>query len=128
MSAEKQQTLSRGDRMDVGQSPRRILLTGGTGFIGSHLARLLIREGQTVFAIIRSGSDRWRLHDLLDKLTVLELDLTDTLALAEQLRTVQPELCMHLAWRGWSGTSVGEDNISSLSTSLELVRLLSVSG
>jgi len=125
MSVGKQQTLSRGERMTVGRPSRRILLTGATGFIGSHLAKLLVREGQTVFAIIRPGSDRWRLHDVLDKLTVLELDLTDTLALAEQLRMVQPELCMHLAWRGWSGASAAEDNISSLSISLELIRTIS---
>jgi len=103
---------------------RRILLTGATGFIGSHLARLLIREGQEIFAVIRPGSDRWRLHDLLDKLTVLECDLTDTVSLAEHLRMIQPELCIHLAWRGWSGTSIPEENLSSLSMSLELMRLI----
>jgi dTDP-L-rhamnose 4-epimerase len=33
--------------------PRRILITGGAGFIGSHLARLLLREGCEVKALDR---------------------------------------------------------------------------
>ena len=115
--------------MSSSRVPRRILLTGTTGFIGSHLARLLVREGQTVFAVIRPGSNRWRVHDLLDKLTVLEFDLTDTEALSEQLRIVQPEMCIHLAWRGWSdGAAAADANISSLSVSLNLMRLIGNAG
>jgi dihydroflavonol-4-reductase len=35
----------------------RTLLTGATGFIGSHLARLLVERGDDVYVTVRAGSD-----------------------------------------------------------------------
>src|SRR5919108_5187501 len=37
--------------MDRSSAPRRALITGGAGFIGSHLAELLVAEGWEVFAL-----------------------------------------------------------------------------
>lgn len=37
--------------------PRRILLTGASGFVGSHLARRLVGRGDTVTCVLRAGSD-----------------------------------------------------------------------
>jgi nucleoside-diphosphate-sugar epimerase len=36
----------------------RVLLTGATGFVGSHVARALVREGHEVHAVVRPGSPR----------------------------------------------------------------------
>jgi len=44
----------------------KILVTGATGFIGSHLAERLVREGHEVTALVRSGGD----ITLLDSLGV----------------------------------------------------------
>lgn len=53
----------------------RILLTGGTGFLGSHVAELLVEAGHDVRATVRSSSDtRWL--DPLPLLTVVA-DLSD---------------------------------------------------
>lgn len=41
-----------------------ILLTGATGFIGSHVARELVERGHAVTASVRESSDRSRLRDL----------------------------------------------------------------
>jgi dihydroflavonol-4-reductase len=46
----------------------RVFVTGGTGFIGSHLVRLLVQEGYTVRALVRSTSR-------LDRLKGLDIEL-----------------------------------------------------
>lgn len=51
-----------------------VLLTGATGFLGSHLARGLLREGHDVAVIIRRTSDTRRIADILPLLTVCYLE------------------------------------------------------
>jgi nucleoside-diphosphate-sugar epimerase len=48
------------------ESPQRILVTGGTGFIGSHLTRRLLTLGHEVLVVDNFySSTRRNLHDLL---------------------------------------------------------------
>ncbi len=42
-----------------------ILLTGATGFLGSHLLAELIKKGYKVIIFKRSFSDVWRIEDHL---------------------------------------------------------------
>lgn len=99
-----------------------VLLTGAAGFFGAHLARLLVDQGHEVTAIIRPGTDRWRIADLESRLTIIPGDLTDLARLVDRIRTRQPEICVHLAWKGWSGKAEADANMSSLGVSLELLR------
>jgi nucleoside-diphosphate-sugar epimerase len=120
----------------VGQRPgaveglgMNVLLTGATGFIGSHLARLLVSNGAQVTAIVKPSSSRWRISDLTDSLQVIECDVADRAFLAPDLRRNVPDVCIHLAWHGWSGPSLtAEENLSSLAASLELLRALADAG
>ena len=107
----------------------RVLLTGATGFIGSEMARLLLSVGQEVQAVIHPASDPWRINDVLSSLEVIRHDLADHAAIRDRLATNPPDLCIHLAWRGWSGPSLtAKDNVSSLATSLEFLRSLADAG
>ncbi len=60
---------------DGGADSRRVLLTGGTGLLGSHLAERLVARGDRVRALVRPGSRT----DFLESLGVeiLRGDLTD---------------------------------------------------
>lgn len=52
----------------------KLLLTGATGFLGSHLTRMLIARGHEVSILKRSFSDCSRIIDLLPRLVCFDLD------------------------------------------------------
>lgn len=60
------------------------LVTGGTGFVGAHLVRALLREGESVRCLVRPESDRRNLAGL--HVEVVEGDITDPFAAARAVR------------------------------------------
>jgi nucleoside-diphosphate-sugar epimerase len=73
------------------------LVTGATGFVGSHLARRLVREGLNVHVLCRERSDSWRMRDILPRVTVHVADLRDLDALRAALAAARPDYVFHLA-------------------------------
>ncbi|GAA4398812.1 NAD-dependent epimerase/dehydratase family protein [Nibrella viscosa] len=57
--------------------PKPVLITGATGFIGSHIARRYLAAGQAVEALYRPGSGHGLLTDVADRITWHEGDITD---------------------------------------------------
>jgi UDP-glucose 4-epimerase len=78
---------------------RPVLVTGATGFIGSHLTRRLVREGARVHILARKKDAAWRIADLIDQLTVWEADLTDFASLQQRLYRFPVQVIFHLAGR-----------------------------
>lgn len=68
----------------------KVLLTGATGFIGSHVARELLRRGHEVHAVVRPGSDRRKLRDVEAQLRLHEGGIDHV--------PLEPDLAIHLAW------------------------------
>jgi UDP-glucose-4-epimerase GalE len=73
---------------------RRILVTGGAGYIGSHTVRLLLARGYDV-AVVDNLSRGYR-HNVPAGL-LYEMDLADTGALTELMRQLQTEAVVHFA-------------------------------
>lgn len=66
---------------DPGAAPRRVLVTGGAGFIGSHLTELLLARGDAVTVVDNlSTGRRGNLPASHERLRFIEADLSDALA------------------------------------------------
>lgn len=87
----------------------RVLVTGATGFIGSHLCRRLVEEGADLFGTVKYNSiiDNLRLARLWDRFTPVEADLRNPDSLA-QVRKIQPQLIYHLAAYNHVGDSFSQ--------------------
>jgi nucleoside-diphosphate-sugar epimerase len=79
---------------------RRILVTGATGFIGSHLARRLVQEEADVHVLVRSPNNLWRLQDIHNKLTFHTVDIKVQELVENVCKEVNPEIVYHLASYG----------------------------
>ena len=75
-----------------------ILITGGAGFIGSHLTKRLVFEGAKVFVTVKYNSiiDSPRLVKIWDKINVIEADLRNTDSVSE-MKKFNFDLVFHLA-------------------------------
>ena len=56
---------------------KNILVTGTTGFIGSYLVEALIKNNYNVIVLKRSSSNTFRIHDLLNKVKIYDIDNTE---------------------------------------------------
>lgn len=82
--------------------PRKgmILVTGATGFLGSHIVRTLVGKGYDIAAAYRPRSNRWRLTDPPCKVQWVELDLAVRSTVRSALQAIHPEIVIHCAAYG----------------------------
>ena len=52
-----------------------VLITGGSGFIGSNLAHRLSKSKNNIELFVRSNSDLWRLNGLTSKINIHQVDI-----------------------------------------------------
>lgn len=65
-----------------------VLVTGGTGFLGSYLVRLLVKNGYKVRAIRRSSSPMDLVQEVENQVEWVEADVTDVVALEDAFQGV----------------------------------------
>src|SRR3989344_954152 len=75
-----------------------VLITGVTGFIGSHLARKLVEKGHNVYGMVRQtpGRDYTHMQDLMGKIVLVPADFTNYQSVTGALKSVMPDYVFHL--------------------------------
>jgi len=81
-------------------SPKRVLITGATGFIGANLARRLVHDGHEVHFLVRQGHSQWRIEAIRTEVRLHEVNLGDEDALTQVVGRIRPEWVFHLAAHG----------------------------
>jgi len=73
---------------------KRILVTGGAGYIGSHTVRLLLEQGYDV-SVVDNLSKGYKQN--VPSRLLYEIDVCDTAALGEVMRQTRPDAVVHFA-------------------------------
>lgn len=107
----------------------KVLLTGATSFIGISLAKQLVKEGHSVYAIARSTSkyaDKLIGGPLLKKID-LDLSKLDDKGF-DKIESI--DACIHLAWSGVGAAGRMDKSIqdANIAMSLKLLELLARKG
>jgi len=77
---------------------KKVLITGITGFVGSHLTELLLsKKIYEVFGTARPRSNTENIDHLKHKITLFSADILDSHSIYELIRKVKPDYIFHLA-------------------------------
>jgi dolichol-phosphate mannosyltransferase len=79
---------------------KRVILTGGTGFVGANLARRLLRDDHEVHLLVRPNYQPWRIAEIRSDVRLHELHLHEAEAVARVVGQVRPDWVFHLAVHG----------------------------
>ncbi len=80
--------------------PKRVLITGGTGFVGANLVRRLLRDGHDLGLLVGPSRDPWRLVDVAGEVRWLEVSLEASTDLDAMVADFRPQWVFHLAAHG----------------------------
>jgi len=75
----------------------KILVTGGTGFVGINLVRHLVELGQEVVVWGRAELETSSLKELKHKIKFVKINLLEEVAVKESLLKINPSFIVHLA-------------------------------
>lgn len=114
-----------------------ILVTGGTGFVGSNLIRKLSSSKNKIHLLTRNSSNFWRIDDVKEKLDIHKVDLFDKKKLEIIIKKIDPKIVFHLAAYGikhsendisktFESNVVGTHNLFSILSNQPVKRIVNV--
>jgi CDP-glucose 4,6-dehydratase len=74
----------------------KVLVTGSSGFVGSHLCKQLVDEGFQVTGIVRDTDRRSLVYDV-EPISLVHCDITDSKTITRILSDYEPDIIFHLA-------------------------------
>lgn len=84
---------------------QKALITGIAGFVGSHLAELLLEKGYEVYGLSRSRTKMDHIEHIKNKLHLEDADILDTHSLYTMISRIKPDYIFHLAAQSFVPTS-----------------------
>jgi GDP-4-dehydro-6-deoxy-D-mannose reductase len=75
----------------------RVLITGISGFVGSHLAEYVLEQGLEVYGTIRWRSKLDNIEHIKDKLKLIEGDIRDSYSMQKAIAESEPDFVFSLA-------------------------------
>ena len=91
---------------------KRVVLTGGSGFVGANLVRRLVAEGHQAHLLVRPGFSPWRIESILDRITLHEVDVHDADRVKAAIGDIAPAWIFHLAAHGAYSWETDADRIT----------------
>jgi len=101
----------------------KILITGISGFVGSHLAEFMLGKKENVFGTIRYRSRMENIETIKDKIELIECDIKDAVAIRELIDKIRPDRIYHLAAQSYvkaSWTAPTETFMTNVNGTLNL--------
>jgi len=111
---------------------KKVLITGITGFVGSHLAEYILKEHKDIkiYGLVRWRSPKDNIYKILDKINLCYGDLEDYSSIEKILSDLKPDAIFHLAAQSYvdfsflSPMSTLQTNIIGTANLLEVVKIL----
>lgn len=100
---------------------KRVVMTGATGFIGSHVAGKLLEQGALVYAIVRQESrqkDRLPVHE---NLHLVYGSMADVLSCAKEVGNA--DAFLHFAWGGVNREEIDSPKVQAANIADSLICL-----
>jgi UDP-glucose 4-epimerase len=79
---------------------KRVIVTGGTGFVGANLVRRLLKDGHQVHLLVRRGYSPWRIRTIRKEVHIHQVEFQDAKALGSIVGRIRPDWIFHLATSG----------------------------
>ena len=91
---------------------KKALITGIAGFVGSHMAELLLSKGYEVYGLCRPRSKMDHIESIKSKLHLEDADLLDSHSLYTTINSIKPDYIFHLAAQSFVPTSWGSPAVT----------------
>lgn len=79
---------------------KKVLVTGATGFIGSHMAQRMVEENARVSVLVRETSDIWRLEGIRDDISINRANVRDYWQVDNCIKKIKPDYVFHMSAYG----------------------------
>ena len=75
----------------------RIIITGGLGFVGSHIAEFLLKKNHEILIITKTFSKKQNIRQIKDKIRIEKVDVSNFKKLGKVIEEFKPQTIIHLA-------------------------------